>query len=107
DTSVKHIVGLAVLGGAFAEGIDLVGDRLNGVVVVGVGLPTFSPFRKELSAYFFRQGLNGYHYAFTYPGFNKVLQAVGRVIRSEQDYGVALLIDTRYKNPEYLALFPP
>lgn len=106
DTSVKHIVGLAVLGGAFAEGIDLVGDRLNGVVVVGVGLPTFSPFRKELSAYFFRQGLNGYHYAFTYPGFNKVLQAVGRVIRSEQDYGVALLIDTRYKNPEYLALFP-
>lgn len=107
DTSDKHIVGLAVLGGSFAEGIDLVGDRLNGAVVVGVGLPTFNAYRKELQAYFYRQGLNGYLYAFTYPGFNKVLQAVGRVIRSETDYGIALLIDSRYKNHEYLSLFPP
>lgn len=106
DTSEKHIVGLAVLGGSFAEGIDLQGDRLNGVAVVGVGLPTFDDYRRELQNYFNQQGVNGYQYAFTYPGFNKVLQAVGRVIRSERDLGIALLIDTRYLTREYLELFP-
>lgn len=106
DTSTRHVVGFAVLGGVFSEGIDLKGERLNGVVVVGVGLPTFDAFRKELQAYFNSQGLNGYRYAYTYPGFNKVMQAVGRVIRQESDQGLALLIDSRYKTYEYLKLFP-
>jgi DNA excision repair protein ERCC-2 len=106
DTSKQHVVGFAVLGGSFSEGIDLQGERLNGVVVVGVGLPTFDDYRKELRHYFDKQGLNGYRYAFTYPGFNKILQAVGRVIRGETDQGIALLIDSRYKTSEYLSLFP-
>lgn len=106
DLSTQNVAGFAVLGGAFSEGIDLQGERLNGVAVIGVGLPTFDDFRKELRAYFDQEGQNGYRFAFTYPGFNKVLQAVGRVIRGEEDLGVALLIDERYLSYEYVNLFP-
>ncbi len=106
DESDKNIVGFAVLGGIFAEGIDLQGEKLNGVCIVGVGLPMFDDFRSELMNYFNTEYQMGYQYAYMYPGFNKVLQAVGRVIRSEKDKGIALLIDERYLNYEYLKLFP-
>lgn len=106
DESSNNIVGFAVLGGIFAEGIDLKGEKLNGVVVVGVGLPQFDSFRNELRSYFDKEYKRGYQYAYMYPGFNKILQAVGRVIRSEDDKGLALLIDERYLYQEYMKLFP-
>jgi len=107
DDSNTNLVGFAVLGGLFAEGIDLKGEKLNGVIIVGVGLPTFDAFREELRTYFDQVYHKGYQYAYIYPGFNKVLQAVGRVIRDENDKGIALLIDERYIHSEYQKLFPP
>ncbi len=96
-----------VLGGIFSEGIDLAGDRLIGVIVVGVGLPQLSLERDLIKHYFDDQEKEGYHYAYTYPGVNKVLQAVGRLIRSEEDRGVILLIDDRFNTPLYQSLLSP
>lgn len=102
----KTLVGLAVLGSLFNEGIDLTGERLSGVVIVGVGLPQLSPEREIMSQYFASRLGRGFEYAYQFPGFNKVQQAAGRVIRSESDTGFVLLIDDRYQKPEYRALFP-
>jgi DNA excision repair protein ERCC-2 len=102
----QTLVGFAVMGGVFGEGIDLVGDKLNGVVVVGVGLPGISPDREEIKSHF-GGGEEGFDYSYTYPGINKVLQAAGRVIRTEEDRGVVVLIDERFGTPRYLNLFPP
>jgi DNA excision repair protein ERCC-2 len=100
-------VAFVVMGGIFAEGIDLAGDRLLGVCVVGVGLPLLSFERGLIAAHYSKAGLDGFDYAYTFPGMNKVMQAVGRVIRSETDRGLALLIDSRFTEPKYLSLFPP
>ncbi|TVY11288.1 ATP-dependent DNA helicase [Paenibacillus cremeus] len=100
------LVGFAVLGGSFSEGIDLVGDRLTGVVVVGVGLPQLGAERNLIQSYMDSIGRNGYDYAYVYPGMNKVQQAGGRLIRSETDRGVLLLIDDRYLQPRYQSLLP-
>lgn len=102
-------VGIAVIGGAFSEGIDLIEDRLIGVIVVGVGLPQLCFERDLIRDYFdsidpeFKEG---YNYSYLYPGMNKVFQAAGRVIRSENDRGVVLLIDDRYLNANYRKLYP-
>ncbi|MEH7443915.1 ATP-dependent DNA helicase [Bacillus sp. JJ1122] len=100
------LVGFAVLGGIFSEGIDLKGDRLNGVIVVGVGLPQIGFERDLIKHYFSRTGKNGYDYAYVYPGMNKVLQAGGRLIRSETDTGTIILIDDRYLQGKYQSLLP-
>lgn len=100
------LVGFAVLGGHFGEGIDLTGEKLSGVVIVGVGIPKISPERQILSNYYSEKFGDGYAFAYRFPGWEKVLQAVGRVIRTEEDTGFALLIDERLDNPEYLSLFP-
>jgi DNA excision repair protein ERCC-2 len=102
----KTLVGFAVMGGIFSEGIDLVGDRLTGVAVVGVGLPQLGPERNLIKAYMDNTGKNGYEYAYVFPGMNKVQQAGGRLIRSETDCGVLLLIDDRYLQPLYQRLLP-
>jgi DNA excision repair protein ERCC-2 len=102
----QAFAGFAVMGGIFSEGIDLVGDRLNGVVVIGVGLPQISPERDIMKDYFDRSGKKGYDYAYVYPGMNKVLQAGGRLIRSEQDSGVLVLVDDRYLQQQYRRLLP-
>jgi DNA excision repair protein ERCC-2 len=102
----KTLVGLAVMGSLFNEGIDLAGERLSGVIIVGVGLPQISPEREIMSQYFASRLGRGFEYAYQFPGFNKVQQAAGRVIRSESDVGFVLLIDDRYEKPEYQALFP-
>lgn len=102
----RPTVGLAVLGGIFNEGIDLAGERLGGVICVGAGLPQLSPEREILKNYFDTRGLNGFLFAYVYPGFNKIMQAAGRLIRSERDRGYVLLIDERYLNHEYAELFP-
>lgn len=103
----KTKIGFCVLGGIFSEGIDLTEDRLIGVIVVSVGLPQIG-LEKDLIKYHFEEReKEGYHYAYTYPGMNKVLQAVGRLIRTEKDKGVILLIDDRFNSPLYSSLMPP
>ena len=102
----KTTIGVAVLGGSFSEGIDLVDDRLIGVVVIGVGLPSLNFRNNLLLEYFNSINLNGYDYAYLYVGMNHVLQAVGRLIRTETDRGSILLIDKRYAYKKYKALFP-
>ncbi|MEI2665191.1 helicase C-terminal domain-containing protein [Rossellomorea sp. LJF3] len=97
----QPVIGLAVLGGIFSEGIDLKGDRLEGVIVVGVGLPQPSVEQEIIKDYFNGMGMNGYDYAYVYPGLNKVFQSGGRLIRSEEDRGVLKLIDDRYLTPKY------
>ncbi len=100
------LLGGAVLGGHFGEGIDLVGDRLKGVIIVGVGIPQISPEREILCNYYSEKFGDGYAFAYRFPGWEKVLQAAGRVIRTEEDEGFVLLIDDRLEKPEYLTLYP-
>lgn len=102
----KSLVGFAVMGGIFGEGIDLVGERLSGAVVVGVGLPGISLEKELIRDYFADHHNAGFEYAYQYPGINRVLQAAGRVIRTETDRGVVLLIDQRYGTHRYRSHFP-
>lgn len=106
EGSREAFIGFAVLGGIFSEGVDLKGDRLNGVIVVGVGLPQLSLERNVMKEYFQAMGKNGYDYAYTFPGINKVLQAGGRLIRSETDSGVIVLVDDRFLTEKYQRLLP-
>ncbi|OPZ90733.1 MAG: ATP-dependent DNA helicase DinG [Firmicutes bacterium ADurb.Bin419] len=99
-------IGFCVLGGIFSEGIDLKSDRLIGTVIVGVGLPQVCLERDIIRDYFQEKNSQGFEYAYMFPGMNKVMQAAGRVIRSETDRGVILLIDERFTNRSYLNLFP-
>jgi DNA excision repair protein ERCC-2 len=100
------LIGFAVMGGIFGEGIDLVGERLIGVVVVGVGLPQLGLERDLIRNYFDEHSGSGFAYAYQYPGFSRVLQATGRVIRSETDRGIIVLIDERFTHSRYRRLFP-
>ena len=105
DKPKKTMLGIAVLGGAFSEGIDLVGERVIGVAIVGVGIPQICFERDLIRDYFEKTAHKGYEYAYVSPGINKVMQALGRVIRSETDRGVALLIDDRYLTEKYNVVF--
>ncbi|MES2362836.1 MAG: ATP-dependent DNA helicase [Pseudomonadota bacterium] len=112
-------IGFAVLGGAFAEGVDLPGRRLIGAFIATLGLPQVNPVNEEIrtrmGAYFDdkadhkadRSGERGYNYTYLYPGLQKVVQAAGRVIRTQLDVGVIYLMDDRFTRPEVLALLPP
>jgi DNA excision repair protein ERCC-2 len=100
----QTLVGFAVMGGIFGEGIDLVGKRLMGAVIVGVGLPGISLERELIKEYFTHTLGAGFEYAYLFPGINRVLQAAGRVIRTENDRGVILLIDQRYSRYQYKSL---
>ena len=101
------LLSLCVLGGIFSEGIDLPGSQLIGAAVVGVGLPQVNPEQEALRGYYETAFQDGFAYAYRYPGMQKVLQAAGRVIRSESDAGVVLLLDSRYRESAYRALLPP
>ena len=103
----KTLLGFAVMGGIFGEGVDLVGDRLIGCAIVGVGLPQVNPRQEMLRRYYEEQSGCGFDYAYRYPGMNKVLQAAGRVVRTPQDKGVVLLLDDRFAQPDTARLFPP
>ena len=94
------------MGGIFGEGVDLVGDRLIGCAIVGVGLPQVNPRQEILRRYYDEAGGTGFDYAYRFPGMNKVLQAAGRVIRTQEDRGVVLLLDDRFARAEYTRLFP-
>ena len=103
----ETVVGFAVMGGIFGEGIDLVGERLVGAIVVGVGLPQIGLERDLIKGYYDDHENAGFAYAYTYPGMNRVLQAAGRVIRSEADRGLLLLIDKRFSREDYVELYLP
>lgn len=103
----QTLLGMAVMGGSFAEGIDLPGEMLIGAIVVGVGLPMVSLPREIIRARAEENGENGFAQAYVYPGLTRVLQAAGRVIRSANDRGVVLLIDERYAQEDYRELLPP
>jgi DNA excision repair protein ERCC-2 len=107
DGPKETLLAFAVMGGIFSEGIDLKGERLTGAAVVGVGLPMITEARNVLMDYYNRLSDTGFAFAYQYPGMNKVLQAAGRVIRTETDKGVVLLIDSRFAESTYRALFPP
>ncbi|MGI6108842.1 MAG: helicase C-terminal domain-containing protein [Eubacteriaceae bacterium] len=104
--SGQTLAAFCVMGGAFSEGIDLPGDKLIGAVIVSPGIPAVSPERKILQKYYDDKIGRGYEYAYKYPGMNKVLQAAGRVIRTEKDRGAILFIDDRLASWNYRELFP-
>ena len=105
ETNARRLVGFAVMGGIFGEGIDLVGERLSGAVIVGVGLPAICPERELIRRHFDARG-RGFDFAYRYPGINRVLQAAGRVIRTDEDRGAVLLLDQRFCRAEYHDLLP-
>lgn len=106
ETRRNSFVGFCVMGGIFSEGIDLVQDQLIGAVIVGTGLPQVCRERELLKSYFDALGYRGFDYAYLYPGMNKVLQSAGRVIRTDEDRGVILLLDERFGDGRYQETFP-
>lgn len=102
----ESLLGFCVMGGIFSEGIDLTEDKLIGAVIVGTGLPQVCREREILKDYFDQHGQRGFDYAYLYPGMNKVLQAAGRVIRTDEDRGVILLLDDRFFDRRYQETFP-
>lgn len=102
----ESLVGFCVMGGIFSEGIDLAQEKLIGAFIVGTGLPQVCCEREILKNYFDDKGMQGFDYAYLYPGMNKVLQAAGRVIRTEEDRGVILLLDDRFREPRCREIFP-
>lgn len=105
--NTKTTIGLLVLGGVFSEGIDLLGDRLIGAIVISVGIPQVSFERNHIKKYYDEEneGQKGFSYAYVYPGINRILQAAGRVIRSEHDKGFILFIDSRFCQSQYQQVF--
>lgn len=102
----ESFVGFCVMGGIFSEGIDLAEDRLIGAVIVGTGLPQVCSDREIIRNFFDRKNMQGFSYSYLYPGMNKVLQSAGRVIRTERDKGIILLLDDRFQDQRYREIFP-
>ena len=103
----RNIAAFCILGGVFSEGIDLPGEQLSSVVIVGIGMPQLNRDTRQLQAWYQASRGSGFEYAFLYPGMQKVDQALGRVVRRLEDRGSALLIDPRYKQEQYRRLLPP
>ena len=100
-----HVL-LGVLGGIFAEGVDLPGAALLAAVIVGPALPMANLERKLLQAWFQERYEEGVRYAWLVPGMARVVQAAGRVLRSPEDRGAIVLIDQRFLRRDYQAFFP-
>lgn len=107
STDGSASVGFCVMGGIFSEGIDLKGSALIGVLVIGTGLAAINPRQELLRKYYADCGRDGFAWSYLYPGMNRVTQAVGRLIRTSEDRGIALLLDDRFLRRDHLALFPP
>jgi DNA excision repair protein ERCC-2 len=105
-TEASQGIGFAVLGGAFGEGIDLTGHRLIGAFIATLGLPQLNPVNEQMRARLQQRFGRGYDYTYLYPGLQKVVQAAGRVIRSETDHGTVWLMDDRFGKAEVKQLLP-
>lgn len=101
-----HRVGFAIQGGVFGEGIDYIGDLLIGVVIVGTGLPAIDVASSMVFEHYQHQGRKGFDFTYRYPGFTRVLQTAGRLIRDESDRGIILLVDDRFQQMAYRRLYP-
>lgn len=106
ETREGVLLGFCVMGGIFGEGVDLKGESLVGEIVVGVGFPPPSAEAEAESALYYKKDMDGKSFAYTLPGWSRVLQAAGRVIRDEEDRGVLILCDQRYLREDARALFP-
>ena len=102
----SYLIAFCVMGGIYAEGVDLAGEELIGAVIVGIGMPSLSYEREAIAAYYEEKYEEGKQYAYIYPGMNRVFQAAGRVIRRESDRGVIVLIDDRFDDPIYRKSLP-
>ncbi|MBQ4036777.1 MAG: ATP-dependent DNA helicase [Clostridia bacterium] len=100
------LIGFCVMGGIFSEGVDLKGEALVGEIIVGMGFPPPSAEAEAESAAYYKREMDGKSFAYTLPGWSRVLQAAGRVIRSEEDRGVLILCDLRYLGEDVKELFP-
>ena len=99
----RQSLGFAIMGGIFGEGVDYLGEQLIGALVIGVGLPQMNPEQELLRE---TSTADGFDIAYRYPGLTRVLQTAGRVIRSERDRGLLVLIDARFMQPFYRRLYP-
>jgi DNA excision repair protein ERCC-2 len=97
---------LGVASGSFGEGIDLPGDFLKAVIVVGLPLSAPDLETKSLIEYFDKKFKKGWDYGYLFPAFNKTLQNAGRCIRSETDKGIIIFLDERFIWPNYKRCFP-
>jgi len=102
-----NTLGFAIMGGVFAEGIDYVGSALIGTIIVGVGMPQANTQQQLIQQDFDAMQLNGFDFAYRFPGLTRVQQSAGRVIRSDTDYGVIILLDQRFQRADYQQHFPP
>lgn len=105
--SGQDTLGFAIMGGVFGEGVDYVGERLVGAIIVGVGLPAADPEQELIREGYATAGLDGFDFAYRFPGLARVRQAAGRVIRSERDRGVVVLMDQRFCQHQYRRHLPP
>ncbi len=102
----ESLLSFVVMGSHFSEGVDLHGEQLIGVMVVGVGLPMFNFESDLIKAYFDERTGCGFEFAYQFPAVNKVMQSAGRVIRTANDKGVVLLLDSRYAGGAYRRFYP-
>jgi len=105
-SSDNSVLAFSIMGGVFGEAVDYTGDQLIGSIIVGTGLSSINLTQQLIEADYKTQGWNGFDYASRYPGFTRVLQTAGRVIRSETDRGVVVLVDQRFNQRFYTDLFP-
>ncbi len=102
----QGLLGVFVVGGVFAEGVDYLGTMLEQLLIIGVGMPGVDIETNKTKEYFDQHGVNGFDYAYRYPGIAKIIQAAGRLIRSTQDQGIVVFLDDRFKDPFYPAMIP-
>ncbi|AUH74211.1 ATP-dependent DNA helicase [Legionella sainthelensi] len=102
----KHHLLFAVQGGMFAEGIDYIGELAIGAFIVGPPLPSFDWEREQMKKYYEAHYKEGQEYAYIYPAMAKAVQAAGRVIRSETDKGLIVLMDNRFLQSTYSQCMP-
>jgi Rad3-related DNA helicase len=100
------ITAFVVLGGIFSEGIDLKGDKLIGVILIGIGLPGFGLENNIIREYYEKEKHSGFEYAYSYPAIVKIMQAAGRVIRTDTDKGTILLLGDRFTANYYRKMLP-
>jgi DNA excision repair protein ERCC-2 len=105
DRTKAHIV-FAVQGGVFSEGVDYPGDMVIGAFVVGPPLPSFDLEREKMREYYQQNYSSGFEYAYVYPAMAKAVQAAGRVIRSETDKGIIVLMDSRFIQHSFIQSMP-
>jgi DNA excision repair protein ERCC-2 len=102
----QGLLGVFVVGGVFAEGVDYIGTMVEQLMIIGVGMPGVDIETNQTKDYFDALGANGFDYAYRYPGISKIIQAAGRLIRSHSDHGILVFLDDRYQEPFYQSVLP-